>query len=1271
MSRPTPWTTQKPPPAGTGGPVGKERDGSQHLPLPTSDTLPPSGDRMDVDMEEKARPGIGAEGRSKPTISTLNTTLAFPPRPVTEEDASAIPSASQDVDMRVDLHVLGKPTLRFPDIDVETTDPMDVEVEIPAEDGQAWPAALERDHLLPPMPPRPRLGTPSHHHRGKSTISQWSVEKGTAIKPYVLEPPPAAPRLSGDGYADFFPRTGNQPEDVLSEQTIRQGYFDKAPTTQTELQSARSTLWPILKHKSGLQVLSSAIKSALEHRQAVGRITTPSTFKPPPRVTLTDTKREAWLRDLANPSIPLRRLSRTIPHGVRGRVLLDHCWSKNIPTTRAIWLTRCVGANEMRAFRRKGANAMYAMGGEAKWVRDWTIFVEQFVEAAVETCGAENWQAKMSYVLRLTAHLFSERLLDQGHYLDWLLTAFQSASVDKLPVWLLLLQLYWNEMIPYRRSGKRLVLALLEKLQLATEAETKEILQPVVHRLSQLITSVLLAKPSNFVSKSLWAQYGDLLRANIENLDPTVASALHDIGRRNGRLSPSAIGPTKLETATHKLVQLLDGKHHESELDELPARCSSLMEDPEVLLRCVLDWSTSIFRQGPSRIYLAARLLRWWREQGIDTDEAILGFLSRCKVKSNFRPHDLFLLVSDLARSGHFAVGRYLQWLIARGAVDSVGDLQEASCEVRLLAEIPRSGLSTSIINIRRMLLKRVGLTSEMEQRMLEDARSRVAAMIPGGSPSDSETKSSPSADLSSTQCWLLGLSGTIKWELSQWVLQQAAALINANGGDETTSKDQTDAQRIYPALLSQYHTIRGVLEALQDFPTLAELIKLYLTCENTTVLASIADTLHQHQDTFISLGILQSSFDGLLNQYKNLKTGKRLEKTLIYSLADLASNLPKTEVITRQLCADLYEYEHRAAVAAFSPVSDDTPNTNNLADAEFYEDVERVLSSGSTIDLATLARLFKKIIVRIESTWEENGEKEVNFGNLLVKLRTLHVKGFDELMKGWVVESLGTSSSLKLFHQLRPLVVNGSLPLRTVVACSTTILDAEHTGKDKEQASLAIALLDFLSVNDASGDLSLDQECYRFRLLQARYTAQHPFEWVAVLRRAVERSVRMSDADLSATLDRLLDNEFVVSILRRIVLNHPRRVFMELVLPLKDTASQFLEKIISALDPAGHMLYHPSQLDVDGRDITTASRIAQVTQSVGHLSLPFCQLQLLLLLSRAEQEDSSSDHAHRKLFTRIIVDQIDQSPTLPSNVLLSLIEALGDDIAGVPKSGF
>ena len=133
--------------------------------------------------------------------------------------------------------------------------------------------------------------------------------------------------------------------------------------------------------------MNSLFSQMLNERRKLGIVDAPPTFKPPPRVTLPDTKRESWLRDLAMPSVPLKRLSRSIPHGIKNRVLLDQCAIKDVPIERAIWLAKCVGANEIRASKRKVAHGSVSLGGEARWLKEWTSCVVQFLEAAVVGCG--------------------------------------------------------------------------------------------------------------------------------------------------------------------------------------------------------------------------------------------------------------------------------------------------------------------------------------------------------------------------------------------------------------------------------------------------------------------------------------------------------------------------------------------------------------------------------------------------------------------------------------------------------------------------------------------------------------------------------------------------------------------------------------------------------------------------------------------------------------------------------------------------------------------
>lgn len=280
------------------------------------------------------------------------------------------------------------------------------------------PKSLSTASLLFPLRSTPVQRQARRQFHDAATKRKSRILGEVQIKSFVPEPPSPASRypssyqstrlknndaseldqtLGRERAADFSPWRGNHAEDILTESNIKQGFYDKIQVSQAESSTARPSVWSSLKHKSGLQVLSSLVISVLDQRRAHGITTTGCTFKPPPRVGLTDSKREAWLRDLSNPNIPLRRLSRTIPHGIRGRALLDQSLAKNIPTARFLWLAKCVGANEIRAFKRKGTSGAFAAGGEAKWIKDWTVNVEQFLDAIIGNCSIQERTGNLKY----------------------------------------------------------------------------------------------------------------------------------------------------------------------------------------------------------------------------------------------------------------------------------------------------------------------------------------------------------------------------------------------------------------------------------------------------------------------------------------------------------------------------------------------------------------------------------------------------------------------------------------------------------------------------------------------------------------------------------------------------------------------------------------------------------------------------------------------------------------------------------------------------------
>ena len=534
---------------------------------------------------------------------------------------------------------------------------------------QAGTLVSKEQHQIAPFPARPGNLSGKNVTIDEKLLADAPREPVQA-RPYAFEVPRIAPIYQNGNPADFFPWKGNHPEDILNENSTKSGYFDKLQVSQNgEMSSARLSIWASVKHKSGLQILSSLFVSALDQRQAHGTINSKSTFKPPPRVTLTDTKREAWLKDLGDPNMPLRRLSRTIPHGIRGKALLDHCLAKNIPTWRAVWLAKCVGANEIRAFKRKGTGGAFVSGGESKWIKDWTANVEQFVDALIAACGTTGWKGQMTYGLQLVAHIYSDYLVDQEHFLDWIITSTQEAENDTLPIWLLIVQMYWKDIPLYRRRGRRLAIALSEQLYRISSQGTVDANATLWRKISSLIRALMLSRPACFLFLDRWPRYAVPLNDCIASEDSATMACFEKISLRNRRFAEKVERDRagNILTPRQQLILLLDGTKSTFNISHLSDTCLETVGDRELLVSTTIRWATTRFRSRVNGIYLSTRLLRRWNKSGVDLDSPLLNFLGICSSEIGLDSSKICKLVSELLRSRHFSIGRYLQWLVARG----------------------------------------------------------------------------------------------------------------------------------------------------------------------------------------------------------------------------------------------------------------------------------------------------------------------------------------------------------------------------------------------------------------------------------------------------------------------------------------------------------------------------------------------------------------------------------------------------------------------------
>lgn len=135
--------------------------------------------------------------------------------------------------------------------------------------------------------------------------------------------------------------------------------------------------------------------------------------------------------------------------------------------------------------------------------------------------------------IRLAAHFHAECLLDREHYIDWILSSLETTSQAKLPMWLLIAQMYWEDILKYRRFGRRFTTVLLNRFSevwhhhsiLPHAADSispktikhpdADILGPLIGRLRILLTKLMTSNPDNFVSPEIWSKHREVLQAYI------------------------------------------------------------------------------------------------------------------------------------------------------------------------------------------------------------------------------------------------------------------------------------------------------------------------------------------------------------------------------------------------------------------------------------------------------------------------------------------------------------------------------------------------------------------------------------------------------------------------------------------------------------------------------------------------------------------------------------------------------------------------------------
>ena len=257
-------------------------------------------------------------------------------------------------------------------------------------------------------------------------------------------------------------------------------------------------------------------------------------------------------------------------------------------------------------------------------------------------------------------------------------------------------QTHCQDLLQRRQHGRRLVQVLLEQLRKvsntrgcsmllkltasveATELDESEF-AGVLRQLIDMIKSLILTSPACFISPHMWAKYEPLLRRSLDSATKNLRDSLNQISRRNKVIWDQASLPAT--TPKQRVIQLLDVVFDDVDIATLADACRSLMPDTNSLVTTFLQWGSSVYRTGMARVYLSIRLLRGLPIKMGGLHSPITAFLANGKEHVGLSRPNLFRILAELCRSKHLNVGRYLQWLMARGGTN-VASLQNQVCQV-------------------------------------------------------------------------------------------------------------------------------------------------------------------------------------------------------------------------------------------------------------------------------------------------------------------------------------------------------------------------------------------------------------------------------------------------------------------------------------------------------------------------------------------------------------------------------------------------------------
>ena len=545
--------------------------------------------------------------------------------------------------------------------------------------------------------------------------------------------------------------------------------------------------------------------------------------------------------------------------------------------------------------------------------------------------------------------------------------------------------------------------------------------------------------------------------------------------------------------------------------------------------------------------------------------------------------------------------------------------------------ELPLQGLAPHVLNLRQTLLSSLGVSHEHESNVVITVKAKLASQIPGFFPLQNATQSSAPSDIDYST-----LSQTVKSSVARWIRQtlilRLQALSEACSDAEDHNRAIVDSANSRSNLitLGQFQALRTIFEEIGEFAVLADVLNLLSTEVQGSILTAVADTINHYFDIFDSIGAADGLFQNLCRQQEDAPGHELIEKGFLESLVDLGCRLPSAAQEIPRLRKELSMYTPKPSAAACSPISDTMVEAIQSSEPAFADEMDQVLTNGTTMDVPTLNRVFARIMAHLEKSLLEVDCSILRFSQILVRLRGFAPKTFDTLLLERLQLWLQTDSRPKLSRIIPPMICSKITSLKTVVNAVAQTLNAE--GSQRHKTLLALDALDLVTEAYCERMLSVDYRRYRLLDQLRRLERTAPTSLLTIVGVVIQASTG-TDLMTQSQAKRHVESSAMRSLLSKLLLRgHGTGKGAEEVL-----GSFFLNA--STLKVIGGLLHKGN---VTSSDSGLSTKILRLLDDISDFNMPLAQVELKTVLDSAVEPPEVST----RILSEILVKRARTSTT-------------------------